>query len=153
MCKEASDMVLLDDNFATIVAATEEGRVVYSNIRRFIKYILGPTSAVLTIAAAPIPGERRHTPTPLQILDEPRHRWPPALPLEPCDDAPSSLQPKESIFARGLGSYMVRIGIIFAIVTIVMMEIVYFRNDFGAEPESWKTMVFTTLCLAQMGHA
>jgi hypothetical protein len=76
--KEASDMVLLDDNFATIVAATEEGRVVYTNIRRFVKYILGSNiGEVLTIAAVarcccrfsmcPSP--------PANSLDEPGHRW------------------------------------------------------------------------------
>ncbi len=160
--REASDMVLLDDNFATIVAATEEGRVVYSNIRRFIKYILGSNiGEVLTIAAAPILLVSGGVPlTPLQIL------WMnlvtdglPALalalePPEPNVMRRPPFNPKESIFARGLGSYMVRVGIMFAILTIIMMEIVfYFRNDFGAEPDSWKTMVFTTLCLAQMGHA
>lgn len=67
--KEASDMVLLDDNFTTIVSAIEEGRVVYSNIRRFIRYILGSNiGEVITIAAAPILGLGGVPLTPLQIL-------------------------------------------------------------------------------------
>ncbi|MGB5771769.1 MAG: cation-translocating P-type ATPase [Crocosphaera sp.] len=159
--KEASDMVLLDDNFATIVAATEEGRVVYSNIRHFIKYILGSNvGEVITIAAAPIMGLSGVPLIPLQIL------WMnlvtdglPALALavEPADPhimerPPSS--PKESIFARGLGLYIVRIGIIFSIVTITLMSWAFTdAQKPGHDPESWKTMVFTTLCIAQMGHA
>ena len=161
--KEASDMVLLDDNFATIVAATEEGRVVYSNIRRFIKYILGSNiGEVLTIAAAPLIGLGDVPLTPLQIL------WMnlvtdglPALALavEPPD--PEVMQrppfsPRESIFARGMGSYMIRIGIVFAIITIALMWWAYNHThaaDYQGDPEAWKTMVFTTLCIAQMGHA
>ncbi|HEY9848266.1 MAG TPA: cation-transporting P-type ATPase [Leptolyngbyaceae cyanobacterium] len=153
--KEASDMVLLDDNFATIVAATEEGRVVYTNIRRFIKYILGSNiGEVLTIAAAPILNLGGVPLTPLQIL------WMnlvtdgvPALalavePAEPNVMRRPPFSPRESIFSRGLGAYMVRIGIVFAILTIIMMSVAvrFF-------PGQWKTMVFTTLCLAQMGHA
>jgi Ca2+-transporting ATPase len=63
--------------------------------------------------------------------------------------------PQESIFARGLGAYMVRIGIVFAIITISLMAWAYnYTHTPGfREPEAWKTMVFTTLCLAQMGHA
>ncbi|MEM6753780.1 MAG: cation-translocating P-type ATPase C-terminal domain-containing protein, partial [Cyanobacteria bacterium P01_C01_bin.38] len=65
--------------------------------------------------------------------------------------------PKESIFARGLGWYMIRIGIIFAIITIILMNWAYFYSNavFTQElvKERWKTMVFTTLCIAQMGHA
>ncbi|MEG4815114.1 cation-transporting P-type ATPase [Microcoleus sp. K5-D4] len=161
--KEASDMVLLDDNFATIVAAAEEGRVVYSNIRRFIKYILGSNiGEVLTIAAAPLMGLGGVPLTPLQIL------WMnlvtdgvPALALAVEPGEPNVMRkppfsPRESIFARGLGSYMIRIGIIFAILTIAMMSWAYgyttSPNHVG-DPEAWKTMVFTTLCLAQMGHA
>lgn len=152
--KEASDMVLLDDNFATIVAAVEEGRVVYDNIRRFVKYILGSNiGEVLTIAAAPLMSLDVPL-TPLQIL------WMnlvtdglPALalamePPEPDVMKRSPYNPQESIFARGLGWYMVRIGLIFAILTIALM---YWANT--NNPEHWKTMVFTTLCLAQMGHA
>jgi Ca2+-transporting ATPase len=162
--KEASDMVLLDDNFATIVAATEEGRVVYTNIRRFIKYILGSNiGEVLTVAAAPLLGLGGVPLSPLQIL------WMnlvtdglPALALavEPAGANVMKrppFNPRESIFARGLGSYMVRIGIIFAFITIVLMNWAYdYSHAPGFDPsreDIWKTMVFTTLCLAQMGHA
>ncbi len=158
--KEASDMILLDDNFATIVAATEEGRVVYDNIRRFIKYILGSNiGEVLTIAAAPLLGLGGVPLSPLQIL------WMnlvtdglPALalalePAEPNVMSRTPYNPKESIFARGLGWYMVRIGIIFALITIVLMVWSYNYSRVDGNPARWKTMVFTTLCLAQMGHA
>lgn len=159
--KEASDMVLLDDNFATIVAATEEGRVVYSNIRHFIKYILGSNvGEVITIGAAPLIGLSGVPLTPLQIL------WMnlvtdglPALALavEPAD--PNIMRrrpysPSESIFARGLGSYIIRIGLIFSIISISLMVWAFNEaNQPGHNVESWKTMVFTTLCIAQMGHA
>ncbi|WP_052051087.1 cation-translocating P-type ATPase [Leptolyngbya sp. KIOST-1] len=161
--KEASDMVLLDDNFATIVAATEEGRVVYDNIRRFIKYILGSNiGEVLTIAAAPLIGLGGVPLSPLQIL------WMnlvtdgvPALALAMEPGEPNVMQrppynPRESIFARGLGSYMVRVGILLAVLTIGLMGWAYrytHAPGYPGDPNAWKTMVFTTLCLAQMGHA
>ncbi|PHM07816.1 cation-translocating P-type ATPase, partial [Nostoc sp. 'Peltigera malacea cyanobiont' DB3992] len=161
--KEASDMVLLDDNFATIVSATKEGRVVYTNIRRFIKYILGSNiGEVLTIAAAPLIGLGGVPLTPLQIL------WMnlvtdglPALALAVEPPEPDVMQrppfsPRESIFARGLGSYMIRIGIIFAIISIALMWWAYQHTHaagYQGDRDTWKTMVFTTLCIAQMGHA
>jgi P-type Ca2+ transporter type 2C len=162
--KEASDMVLLDDNFSTIVAAVEEGRVVYTNIRRFIRYILGSNiGEVITIAAAPLLGLGGVPLSPLQIL------WMnlvtdglPALALavEPGRAVVMRQPPKdpdENIFARGLGSYMIRIGIILAVISIALMTWAYnFTNTHtapGLDADRWKTMVFTTLCLAQMGHA
>ena len=152
--KEAAEMVLLDDNFATIVNAIEEGRLVYANIRRFVKYILGSNvGELLTIAATPMLGLVGVPLTPLQIL------WMNlvtdglpalALALEPAE--PGLMQrppatPGESIFARGAGSYILRTGIVFGLITITMMVIV------AAQGAPWATMVFTTLCLAQMGHA
>ena len=162
--KEASDMVLLDDNFSTIVSAIEEGRVVYINIRRFIRYILGSNiGEVITIAAAPLLGLGGVPLSPLQIL------WMnlvtdgvPALALAVEPGRPIVMQSKpkdtqESIFARGLGAYMVRIGIVLAIVTISMMVWAYGYTEQVQggllDRDRWKTMVFTTLCLAQMGHA
>ena len=153
--KEAADMVLLDDNFATIVNAVEEGRLVYANIRRFVKYILGSNvGELITIASAPLLGLVGVPMSPLQIL------WMNlvtdgvpalALALEPGEKglmqrAPA--EPGESIFARGIGSYILRIGVVFAVIVIGLML-------YAAEQSAdhWKTMVFTTLCLAQMGHA
>jgi Ca2+-transporting ATPase len=162
--KEASDMILLDDNFATIVAATEEGRVVYTNIRRFIKYILGSNiGEVITIAAAPLLGFAVPL-VPLQIL------WMnlvtdglPALalavePAEPNVMKRPPIDPRENIFARGMGLYMIRVGIILSIITITLMVWAHgyttthtFLDTYS--PRRWETMVFTTLCIAQMGHA
>jgi Ca2+-transporting ATPase len=152
--KEAADMVLLDDNFATIVNAVEEGRLVYANIRRFVKYILGSNvGELITIAAAPLVGLLGVPLTPLQIL------WMNlvtdgvpalALALEPGEEglmqrAPA--EPGESIFARGIGSYILRVGVVFAVIVITLML-------YASRQEApWQTMVFTTLCLAQMGHA
>ncbi|BAU45035.1 cation-translocating P-type ATPase [Leptolyngbya sp. O-77] len=159
--KEASDMVLLDDNFATIVSAVEEGRVVYTNIRRFIKYILGSNiGEVITIAASPLFAFGGVPLTPLQIL------WMnlvtdglPALalavePAEPNVMSRPPHDPKESIFARGLGTYMIRIGVVLSIIAIAQMVVGYhLAQTTPGDPNRWKTMVFTTLCLAQMGHA
>jgi Ca2+-transporting ATPase len=155
--KEAADMVLLDDNFATIVNAVEQGRLVYANIRRFVKYILGSNvGELVTIAAAPLVGLVGVPMTPLQIL------WMNlvtdgvpalALALEPGEaglmDRPPAA-PGESIFARGIGSYILRIGLVFGLITIGLMVWAYRTYGNGGP---WKTMVFTTLCLAQMGHA
>jgi P-type Ca2+ transporter type 2C len=161
--KEASDMVLLDDNFTSIVAAVEEGRIVYTNIRRFIKYILGSNiGEILTIAAAPLIGLGGVPLSPLQIL------WMNlvtdgvpalALALEPGEAdvmERKPFQPNESIFARGLGGYIIRIGSIFGVVTIGLMKWAFDRThaiDYPGDPDTWKTIVFTTLCIAQMGHA
>jgi P-type Ca2+ transporter type 2C len=161
--KEASDMVLLDDNFISIVAAVEEGRIVYTNIRRFIKYILGSNiGEILTIAAAPLMGLGGVPLSPLQIL------WMNlvtdgvpalALALEPGEMdvmQRQPFQPNESIFARGLGGYIIRIGLIFGIVTIGLMKWAFDRTHtvgYPGDPDTWKTIVFTTLCIAQMGHA
>jgi Ca2+-transporting ATPase len=153
--KEAADMVLLDDNFATIVNAVEEGRLVYANIRRFVKYILGSNvGELITIASAPLLGLVGVPLTPLQIL------WMNlvtdgvpalALALEPGEKGLMQrppAEPGESIFARGIGSYILRVGIVFALIVIALMLYAADRD-----PDHWKTMVFTTLCLAQMGHA
>ena len=153
--KEAADMVLLDDNFATIVNAVEEGRLVYANIRRFVKYILGSNvGELITIASAPLLGLVGVPLSPLQIL------WMNlvtdgvpalALALEPGEDGlmqKAPAEPGESIFARGIGRYIIRIGVVFALIVIALM--LYASEHSG---DHWKTMVFTTLCLAQMGHA
>jgi len=149
--REAADVVLLDDNFASIVNAVEEGRQVYANIRRFVRFILGCNlGELITISSAPLLGLAL---TPLQIL------WInlvtdglPALALAlgpPAEDLMRQppIEPGESIFARGLGGAILRIGLVFGVLVVALM-VVAARLGWP-----WQTMAFTTLCLAQLGHA
>ncbi len=149
--REAADVVLLDDNFASIVNAVEEGRQVYANIRRFVRFILGCNlGELITIGSAPLLGLAL---TPLQIL------WInlvtdglPALALAlgtPAEDLMRQppIEPGESIFARGLGSAILRIGLVFGALVVALMVVA------ARLGRPWQTMAFTTLCLAQLGHA
>ncbi len=151
VCKEAADMVLLDDDFSTIVNAVEEGRRVYATIRRFVTYVLASNiGELVAISAAPLVGVPL---TPLQIL------WinlvtdgvpALALALGPVDQDLMQRPPlpaQESIFGQGTGAAIGRIGLVFAALTLGLM-LATART--GAP---WPTMVFTTLCLAQLGHA
>jgi Ca2+-transporting ATPase len=151
--KEAADMVLLDDNFSTIVAAVEEGRAIYANLRKFIKYMLTTNSGEIAVMlAAPFFGMPLPL-LPLQIL------WMnlvtdglPALALavEPAEkDAMRRPphRPDEGIFARGLGAHVIWVGLLMAGVSLGMG---YWAWSTGHK--AWQTMVFTTLTITQLSH-
>ena len=153
VAKEAADVALLDDNFATIVAAVEEGRVIYDNIRKFIRYLLTTNSAeIWTMLLAPFLGMPLPL-LPLQIL------WmnlvtdgPPALALsvERAESATMSRpprSPRESLFARGLGWHVIWVGLLMGALTLGLG---YWAWSAGAA--SWQTIVFTALTLEQMAH-
>jgi len=148
--KEAAHMILLDDNFATIVKAVKEGRKIYDNIRKFIKYLLATNSGeVWTLFLAPFLG------LPLPLL--PIHiLWInlmtdglPALALSVEPEEGDVMQrpprhPQESIFAHGLGISVLWIGIFMAGITLSLQA---WSIKTGAH---WQTMVFTVLCLSQL---
>jgi Ca2+-transporting ATPase len=153
--KEAADMVLLDDNFTTIVAAVEEGRVIYDNIRKFIKYILSSnTGEIWVMLAAPFLGMPLPL-LPLQIL------WINlvtdglpglALAVEPAERGTmerAPYHPNESVFSRGIGWQIIWIGILMGIASLGVGYMAWSSDSSGA----WQTMIFTTLTLAQMGNA
>jgi Ca2+-transporting ATPase len=152
--KEAADMVLRDDNFATIVAAVREGRVVYANIRKFIRYLLtGNVGEIFVMLISPFLGMPLAL-LPLQIL------WInlltdglPALALgvEPAEtdvmrQPPRS--PTESILGRGMGWQIIAGGVWLGILSLTMG---YWQFHTG-NPD-WQTMVFTTLTFGQMAAA
>jgi Ca2+-transporting ATPase len=149
--KEAGDMVLRDDNFATIVAAVAEGRVVYSNIRKFIRYLLtGNVAEILVMLITPFFGMPLAL-LPLQIL------WInlltdglPALALgvEPAESdimrqPPRS--PTESILGRGMGWQIGISGLLLAILSANAGYWAWSNNN-----PDWQTMIFTTLTFGQM---
>ncbi len=153
IAKEAADLVLLDDNFATIVAAVEEGRVIYDNIRKFIRYILTTNSGeIWVMVLAPFLGMPLPL-LPLQIL------WMnlvtdglPALALagEPAETETMMRPPHppgESIFARGLGRHVLWVGLLMGVLSLCA-GYAYWH----AEDPSWRTILFSTLTLSQMAH-
>ncbi|MCI0693722.1 cation-translocating P-type ATPase [candidate division KSB1 bacterium] len=151
--KEAADMVLQDDNFATIVAAVEQGRVIYDNIRKFIKYILASNfGEILVMLLAPFFGMPLPL-LPLQIL------WINlvtdglpglALSVEPAERDTMRrppYPPAESIFGRGMGRQIIFGGLVMGLVSLGVGYWYWRNGDSG-----WQTMVFATLTFAQMAN-
>jgi len=151
--KEAADMILLDDNFATIVTAVKEGRRIFDNIRKFVKYIMTCNSAeILTISLPPLFG------LPIPLL--PIHiLWInlvtdglPALAIasERAEADVMKRPPRpvsESLFSDGVGYHIVWVGILMAAVTIATQAVAI-----GIGSPNWQTMVFTVLSVSQLGH-
>lgn len=151
--KESADMVLLDDNFATIVKAVKEGRRVYDNIRKFIQYTMTSNSGeIWTLFLAPFLG----LPIPLLpihilwinlVTDGLPGLALAAEPAEPGLMARPPRPPGESVFARGLGGHILWVGLLMGAVTLLTQA-----GCLRAGCDHWQTLVFTVLCLSQMGH-
>lgn len=151
--KEAAHMILLDDNFATIAKAVREGRRIFDNIRKFIKYTLTSNSGeIWAIFLAPLVG------LPIPLL--PVHiLWInlvtdglPGLALSGEKAEKDIMQrpprhPKESIFANGLGFHVMWVGLLMGAVTIGTQAWAIHSDN-----SHWQTMAFNVLCLSQMGH-
>jgi len=151
--KEAADLVLLDDNFATIVKAVKEGRRIYANIQKFIKYTMTSNAGeIWTIFLSPLVG--------LPIALMPIHiLWInlvtdglPGLALAEETAEKNIMQipprkPDESIFANGLGWHILWVGLLMGAVCIGVQAWAIHNDD-----PKWQTYVFTILCFSQMGH-
>jgi Ca2+-transporting ATPase len=152
--KEAADMVLLDDNYATIVRAVREGRTIFDNIRKFIKYTMTSNAGeVLVMLAAPFLG----LPVPLTAL---QILWINlvtdglpglALSLEPSEEDTMRrppMDPSRGIFSEKLGIQIAGFGLLMGAISLG----IGFWGWRTGNPY-WHTMVFTTLTLSQMGNA
>lgn len=163
--KEAADMVLRDDNFATIVAAVEEGRVIYDNIRKFVKFsIAGNLGKVLVMILVPLItimlSKNFGIPSitipllPLQLL------WLNLLtdgllglglgvePAESLTMKRAPLSPKSNIFSDGVGGQILRTGFTIGLISILIGIIAW-----GNHNPKWQTMMFSGIAFAQMWQA
>jgi Ca2+-transporting ATPase len=155
--KESSDMILTDDNFASIVHSVEEGRSIYDNIRKFVLYLLScNTGEVATMFIATLLfADPRILPflLPVQIL------WMnlvtdglPALALGVDPAAPDVMErkpkdPNEPPITRDMIAIMVVVGLIMAIGTL---SVFHFANSSGVDIDRSRTMAFSTLVMFQM---
>ncbi len=156
VAKEASALVLLDDNFATIKAAIKEGRNIYENIRKFIRYLLASNvGEILVMLFAMILGLPLPL-VPIQIL------WVnlvtdglPAMALgldQPEDNVMKRKprNPREGVFARGLGWKVVSRGFLIGVATLLAFIFAYHSNPDNLAYA--QTVAFATLVLAQLIH-
>jgi len=153
VAREAADMVLLDDNFATIVAAVAEGRRIFDNIRKFVKYTMTSNAGeIWTLFLAPFLG------LPLPLL--PIHiLWINlvtdglpglALTAEPAERDHMTRPPRppgESLFAHGMWQHMIWVGVLIGGLSIGAQAWAWHTGN-----AHWQTMVFTVLTLAQLVH-
>jgi len=154
VAKEASDLVLLDDNFATIVAAVGEGRNIYDNIRKFVRFsVAGNIGKVLVMLLAPFLGKPIPL-LPLQLL------WLNLLTdgllglgmgvegpeRETMKRAPYS--PQEGVFSRGGWWQVSWVGSLIGLLALGLGALYFFNG----RPE-WQTMLFTFLAFAQVFQA
>jgi Ca2+-transporting ATPase len=155
VAKEASSLILVEESFSTIVHAVREGRVIYDNIRKFVRYMLTTnlaeivTMLLAAIAALPTPL------LPVQIL------WinlvtdglpAVALGYEPAEGNVMARRPRptnENILGRGLWQHVLWVGVLMGCLTIILMTF-FMKNGF--DTVSLRTTVFTALTFAQMGH-
>jgi len=151
--KQAAHMVLLDDNFSTIVKAVREGRRIFDNIRKFIRYIMtGNAGEIWTIFLAPLVG------LPMPLL--PIHiLWInlvtdglPSLALanEPAEANIMKRPPRSSVtnvFSDGVGIHILWVGLLIGALCLAI-QLVSIRQGL----QHWQTMVFTTLSLCQLAH-
>ena len=154
VAKEAAAMILLDDNFATIVQAVRHGRRIFDNILKFIRYILaGSVGEICALFFAPLFG----LPVPLLAI---HILWInlvtdglPGLALAYEPSEPQSMQrppidPRQTIFANGLGWFIILVGLLVGGLTIGT-EAWALRSGIA----HWQTMAFTVLCFSQLGLA
>ena len=154
--KEAADMILLDDNFATMVAAVEEGRRIYDNIRKFIRYMLSTNSGEIATMFTAIMLKLPLPLLPIQIL------WInlvtdslPALslgmePAEPNIMRRQPRHPKESLFAHGLWQHIIWVGLLMALGTLVLL---HWGLSRGYDESYARTMAFTCMAVYQLCHS
>lgn len=154
VAKQAADTVLLDDNFATIVSSVEQGRVIYDNLVRFVKFSVGGNFAkVLVMLLAPLLGIRVAL-MPLQLL------WLNLLTdglmglglgLEPSESDTMSRPPRNpsgSLIERDSRRHILWVGVLIGAITLAVGYLYY-----GTAGKTWQTMMFTTLAFTQIGHA
>ena len=153
--RAAADMVLADDNYATIVSAVREGRVIYANIRKAIHYLLSCNIGEIVAIFSGITLGLGSPLTPIQIL------WVnlvtdglPALalgvePAEPGVMGRRPRDPKESIFGGGLGLQMIWQGFLLGLLTLG----VYWWALTHMTPGEARTLAFATLAFTQLAHS